>query len=55
MPGAVAIVAFLFVVAAAFVIVGIHMLAGTAWALIALGLMLFGAAIYLRSGLTPNG
>lgn len=49
------LVTLLFLAAAAFTVVGIHMLAGLAWAYIALGLLLFGAAIYLRSGLRPNG
>lgn len=55
MNGALAIVALLFVVGAAFLVVGVHLLAGMAWAFIAMALMLFGAAIYLRSGLKPNG
>lgn len=49
------LVTLLFMVAAAFTVVGIHMLAGLAWAFIALGLLLFGVAIYLRSGLKPHG
>jgi len=49
------LVAMLFLAAAAFVVAGVHMLAGLAWSLIVLGLLLFGAAIYLRSGLKPNG
>lgn len=55
MPGAVAVVALLFVAAAAFVIVGIYLLAGLPWAFIAFGLMMFGAAVHLRAGLTTNG
>jgi hypothetical protein len=31
------------------------MLAGLAWAFIVFGMLLFAAAIYLRSGLKPNG
>jgi hypothetical protein len=52
---AIAIVALLFVAAAASLVVGVHMLAGMAWTFIALGVLLFGAGVYLRSGLTPNG
>jgi hypothetical protein len=52
---AIALVALLFVAAAAFVVAGVHLLAGMAWAFIASGLLLFGAAVYLRSGLTPHG
>jgi hypothetical protein len=49
------LVTLLFLCAAAFTVVGIHMLAGLAWAFIVFGMLLFGAAIYLRSGLKPNG
>jgi len=49
------LVTLLFLAAAGFTLVGIHMLAGLAWAFIVLGLLLFGAAIYLRSGLRPHG
>lgn len=52
---AIALIAVLFVVAAGFVVVGINMLAGLPWAFIAVGLLLFGAGIFLRSGLKPNG
>ncbi len=55
MSMAVAVVALLFVAAAGFLLAGIHLLAGMAWASIALGLMLFGAAVFLRSGLKPHG
>lgn len=49
------LVTLLFLGAAAFTVAGVHMLAGLAWAYITLGLLLFGAAIYLRSGLKPHG
>jgi hypothetical protein len=52
---AIAVVVLLFVAAAAFVVVGVHMLVGLAWAFITVGLLLFGAGAYLRTGLTPNG
>lgn len=52
---AIAFIALLAIAAAAFVVAGIHMLLGMAWAFIAVGLLMFGAAVFLRSGLTPNG
>lgn len=52
---AIAIVALLFLASAAFIVAGVQMLAGMAWAFIALGLLLFGAGVYLRAGLKPNG
>jgi|KBSMisStandDraft_5_1062788.scaffolds.fasta_scaffold81299_3 hypothetical protein len=55
MPLVVAIIVLLSVGGAAFVIAGVHLLAGMAWAFIVLGLLLFGVAVYLRSGLTPHG
>lgn len=55
MKGALAIIGLLFLAAAALVVAGIGMLAGLPWALIALGVLLFGAAIVLRAGLKPNG
>lgn len=51
---ALAIIVLMFVAAAAFVIVGIHLLAGVAWAFIGTGVLLFGAAVYLRSGLSAH-
>ena len=55
MKSAIALVALMFVAAAAFIVVGIYLLVGLPWAFIAVGLLMFGAAIFLRSGLTPNG
>ena len=55
MNTALAFLALLFLAAAAFVVTGVHLLAGMAWAFIALGVLLFAAAIYLRSGLSRNG
>ncbi|WP_189400900.1 MULTISPECIES: hypothetical protein [unclassified Mesorhizobium] len=52
---AIALIALLSVAAAAFIVAGIFMLAGMPWAFIAVGLLLFGAAVFLRSGLKPNG
>ncbi|WP_167470404.1 hypothetical protein [Mesorhizobium jarvisii] len=52
---AIAFIAVLFVSAAAFIVVGIYLLVGMPWAFIAVGLLMFGAAIFLRSGLKPNG
>jgi hypothetical protein len=51
---AIAIVAFLFLASAACIVAGVQMLAGMAGALIASGLILFGAGAYLRAGLKPN-
>jgi hypothetical protein len=51
---AITLIALLSAAAAGFIIAGIHMLAGMAWAFIAVGLLLFGAAVFLRSGLKPN-
>ena len=51
---AVALIVLLFIASAGFLLVGINMLAGLAWAFIALGILLFGAAIFLRSGLKPD-
>ena len=50
---ALAILALLFVAAAGFVIAGVYLLLGLAWAFIVCGIMLFGAGIYLRAGLRP--
>jgi hypothetical protein len=55
MPAVIALTVLLFVAAAAFVVAGINMLAGLPWAFIAVGLLLFGAGVFLRSGLKPNG
>lgn len=55
MPAPVAIVAALFVAAAGLVVGGVYLLVGMPWALIATGLLLFGAAVHLRSRLKPNG
>jgi hypothetical protein len=55
MKAALAILVLLFVAAAGFLVVGVHMLAGMAWAFIAVAILLFGAGIYLRAGLKPNG
>lgn len=52
---AVATLALLFVAGAAFIVVGVHLLVGVAWAFIACGILLFGAGIYLRAGIRPNG
>lgn len=52
---AVALTIILFVVGSAFILTGVHLLAGTAWAFIAIGLMLFGAGLALRAGLMRNG
>ena len=41
--------------AAGCLVVGLYMLVGPAWSLIATGALLFGAAAYLRAGLKPNG
>lgn len=54
MAAALSIIALLFALAAGCIVAGIYLLAGTAWALIAIGLLLFGAAVYLRSGMTPH-
>lgn len=51
---AIAVVLLLFAASVVALVSGVHMLFGAAWALIALGLLLFGAGVYLRSGLT-NG
>ena len=48
---ALTIVAVMFIAAAASILIGVHMLLGLAWVFIALGLMLFGAAIILRAGI----
>jgi hypothetical protein len=45
---AVALVALLFLAAAGFVVAGIAMLAGMAWAFVATGCFLFAAALHLR-------
>jgi hypothetical protein len=45
---AVAFVALLFLAAAGFVVTGVAMLAGMAWAFVAIGCLLFGAALHLR-------
>jgi hypothetical protein len=47
-------IVLLVIASASFIIVGINMIAGLAWAYIALGIMLFGVAVFLRSGLKPN-
>lgn len=52
---AAAFLALLFLAAAAFIVAGVFMLAGQAWASIAIGLLLFGAAIFLRHGMKANG
>ena len=55
MKFALALIVLLSVGAAGFVVTGITMLAGLPWAFISTGILMFGAAIFLRSGLTPNG
>lgn len=55
MSVALAIVALLFLASAAFLVAGVQMLAGMAWAFILIGLLLFGAGVFLRMGLKPNG
>ena len=52
---AIALVAFLAVAAAANVLVGVYMLVGAPWVFIALGLMLFATATFIRAGLKSNG
>lgn len=52
---ALTIIAVMFLAAALLVVAGVHLLAGLAWALIALGVAVFGAAVYLRAGLNPHG
>ena len=49
------IVLLMFVAAAAFLVAGVYMLTGLAWSLVAIGILLFGAAMALRAGMTPNG
>lgn len=49
------IIVALALAAAACVVVGLHMLVGTAWSLIAVGAIFFAAAAYLRAGLKSNG
>ncbi|HEX2654265.1 MAG TPA: hypothetical protein VHN11_11530 [Xanthobacteraceae bacterium] len=49
---AIAIVAALFAASGGFVIAGIYLMLGLAWAFIAAGVLLFGAATSLRMGLT---
>lgn len=55
MNTAISIVALLFLAAAACIVAGVQMLLGNAWALISAGVLLFGAATYLRARLTPHG
>lgn len=55
MGAAVALIALLFLAAAAFIVAGVYLLGGLPWAFIATGLLLFGAALALRSGLKSNG
>lgn len=55
MTTAVAIVVLMFALSAGLVIAGVHMLAGTAWAMIAAAALLFLAALRLSTGLARNG
>ena len=55
MRAALAIIALLFLAAGGCLVAGILLLAGLPWALLATGILLFAAAIFLRSGLRPNG
>ena len=41
--------------AALCVVAGIYLLVGLAWTLVASGLILFAAAIFLRAGMTAHG
>jgi hypothetical protein len=52
---AIATLTLLFVAGAAFIVAGVHLLVGLAWAFIACGILLFGAGVYLRAGIRPNG
>lgn len=52
---ALAIVALLLIASAGFVVAGVWLLAGMAWAFLAIGAALFGAGVLLRSGLNLNG
>ena len=52
---AIAMLTLLFVFGAGFIVAGVHLLVGQAWAFIACGILLFGAGIYLRAGIRPNG
>lgn len=51
----VATVAIIFLASAACLISGVYLLAGLAWSIIAVGVMLFGLGVHLRSALKPNG
>jgi hypothetical protein len=49
------VILIMMVVAAALAVVGVYMLAGAPYALIASSILLFGGAFALRAGMTPNG
>ena len=55
MTSAVALLILLALAAAVCVVSGVYVLAGVGWALIASGACLFGAATFLRRGMTLNG
>lgn len=55
MNSLVLVIFLMIVIAAALAVTGIYMLAGAPYALLTSSALLFGAAIALRAGMTPNG
>jgi hypothetical protein len=52
---ALALIALLSLAGTGSIVLGIYLLAGSAWALVASGIASLAAAAFLRSGITSNG
>lgn len=55
MLGPVLLIVGLLIAAAALAVAGVYLLVGIGWSLIAGGVLMAAFALFLRSGLTPNG
>jgi hypothetical protein len=55
MPTVIALFVLMLVAGATFVVAGVHLLLGIAWAFIVCGVLLFAGGVYLRAGIRPNG